>query len=107
MYWIRNCVKPDDVIIDVGENVGPYNLLLGKIVQNGNSIVYAIEPESGNYSALNKNIVINNLTGTVVAYSLAIGETQRLSAFYLSNNVVGSSMYTIDRLESDRVDFEP
>ena len=42
-----------------------------------------------------------------MAYSLAIGETRRLSTFYLSNNVAGSSMHAIDRPESDRVVFEP
>ena len=45
MYWIRTCIESDDVIIDVGANVGAYSLLLGKIVQNGNAIVYAIGPE--------------------------------------------------------------
>jgi len=42
-----------------------------------------------------------------VAYSLAIGETRRLSTCYVSNNVVGSSMHAIDRPERDRVVFEP
>jgi len=58
MYWLRNCGKADDVIIDIGANVGVYSLLLGKIVQNGNGIVYAIEPESGNYSVRNKILLL-------------------------------------------------
>ena len=62
MYWIRNYINPDDVVYDVGANVGAYSLLIGKIVQSGNGRVYAIEPESNNYSALNRNIVLNQLT---------------------------------------------
>ena len=31
MYWIRNYINSDDVIYDVGANVGAYSLLIGKI----------------------------------------------------------------------------
>ena len=107
MYWIRNYIKPDDVVYDVGANVGAYSLLIGKIVQNGNGRVYAIEPESNNYSALNKNIVLNKLADKVVAYSFAFGDRRRASKLYLSSGITGSSLHAIDKPESDRNQFSP
>jgi len=107
MYWIRNYINPDDVVYDVGANVGAYSLLIGKIVQSGNGRVYAIEPESNNYSALNRNIVLNQLTDKVVAYAFAFGDSRRASKFFLSSGIVGSSDHSIDEPESDRNQFVP
>ena len=107
MYWIRNYINPDDVAYDVGANVGAYSLLIGKIVQSGNGRVYAIEPESNNYSALNRNIVLNQLTDKVVAYAFAFGDSRRASKFFLSSGIVGSSLHSIDKPESDRNQFSP
>ena len=44
-------------------DVGAYGLLLGKVVQNRNGIVYGVQAESGNVSACNKTIIVKNLTG--------------------------------------------
>ena len=107
MYWIRNYINPDDVVYDVGANVGAYSLLIGKIVEDGKGRVYAIEPESSNYSALNKNIALNLLTDKVVAYSFAFGDSRRASKFYLSSGIPGSSLHSIDKPESDRNVFVP
>ena len=82
MYWIRNYINPDDVVYDVGANVGAYSLLIGKIVQKGNGREYAIELESNNYSALNRNIVLNQLTDKVVAYAFVFGDSRRASKFF-------------------------
>jgi len=107
MYWIRNYINPDDVVYDVGANVGAYSLLIGKMVQNGNGRVYAIEPESSNYSALNRNIVLNELTDKVVAYAFAFGDSRRASKFFLSSGITGSSLHSIDKPESIRNQFSP
>ena len=107
MHWIRNYINPDDVVYDVGANVGAYSLLIGKIVENGKGRVYAIEPESNNYAALNKNIALNRLTDKVVAYAFAFGDSRRASKFYLSSGISGSSLHSIDKPESDRNVFIP
>ena len=107
MYWIRNYIDPDDVVFDVGANVGAYSLLIGKILENGNGSVYAIEPESKNYAALNRNIILNQLTEKVIAYSFAFGDRRRESKFFLSSTITGSSMHSIDKPESDRRTFAP
>lgn len=107
MYWIRNFIKPDDVVYDVGANVGAYSLLIGKILQGGDGTVYAIEPESNNFSALNKNIILNQLTDKVVAYACAFGDSRRVSKLYLSSSIAGSSHHSVDKPESDGQQFTP
>ena len=107
MYWIRNFIKPDDVVYDVGANVGAYSLLIGKMLQGGNGIVYAIEPESNNYSALNRNIILNQLADKVVAYACAFGDARRASKLYLSSGIVGSSNHAVDKPENDGKNFIP
>jgi hypothetical protein len=33
MHWIEHIVNPNDIVYDIGANVGAYSLLLGKIMQ--------------------------------------------------------------------------
>ncbi len=107
MHWIRSYVGPDDVVIDIGANVGAYSLLIGKMMQVGEGCVYAIEPEAANYAALNQNIYLNGLSEKIVAYSFALGDSRRASQFYLSSGISGSSRHAIDKPESDRTKFQP
>jgi hypothetical protein len=72
MYWIRNYISEDDVILDIGANVGAYSLLIGKMVTSGHGRVYAIEPEASNFKALNDNIRLNSLSSTVIAIFIGI-----------------------------------
>ena len=105
MYWIRNYICSDDVVLDIGANVGAYSLLVGKKVSQGSGKVYAIEPEASNYSALNENIRINSLSGVVIPFSFAFGDSRRVSKFFLASVVPGSALHAIDRPESDGVEF--
>jgi hypothetical protein len=54
MYWIRNCIRPGDVVFDIGANVGAYSLLIGKKVAAESGMVYAFEPEAATFSPINK-----------------------------------------------------
>ncbi len=105
MYWIRNCIRPGDVVFDIGANVGAYSLLVGKKVATGSGMVYAFEPEAANFSALNRNIRENLLSETVLAYSIAFADSLRIGKFYLSDIEVGSAMHSVDQPISDRHHF--
>ena len=56
MYWIRDCVSDGDVVMDIGANVGAYSLLLGKKLEQSGGLVYAVEPEAGNFKSLSENL---------------------------------------------------
>ena len=79
MHWIRSYLGPDDVVIDIGANIGAYSLLIGKMMQVGKGCVYAIEPEAANYAALIQNIFLNGVREKIVAYSFAFGDSRRAS----------------------------
>ena len=56
---------------DIGANIGQYSLYpakkYGKDVQ-----IFAFEPQSNNYYALNKNIYLNNLSNHILSYCFAV-----------------------------------
>ena len=57
---LKQLVKDNENIIEVGSNIGTHTIPLAKHVLNG-GLVYAIEPQSQNYKLLSKNIKDNKL----------------------------------------------
>ena len=107
MQWIRDYIQPDDIVYDIGANVGAYSLLIGKKVALGAGKVLAFEPESANYYSLNRNVQCNSLTGVVVPYPIAFGNRSRPSVFFLSSTVPGSAMHSVDKPVCDGESFSP
>ena len=108
--WIDSYISRDDVSWDVGANVGAYSLLIGKKAQKNGGCdisVIAFEPEGSNFSSLNANIILNGLSGAVLAYPIAIADKSRITNFYLSSNEVGSATHSIDNACSDGKSFDP
>lgn len=97
LKWIEG-FEPGDVLIDVGANVGMYSIwaALTRNVQ-----VFSFEPESQNYALLNKNIILNNLSGRVIAYCCALSDEKRFSNLYLSTFMPGGSCHTF----GEEIDF--
>src|ERR1051325_2715958 len=52
---IRKLVKPGDVVLDIGANIGFYAKIFSKIVGNTGK-VHSFEPDSNNYSHLKDNL---------------------------------------------------
>lgn len=78
--WLRR-LRPGDVLLDVGANVGMYTVFAAAAK---GATVYAFEPESQNFAALVKNIVLNDLQGRVLPYCAALSDANRLDRLYLS-----------------------
>ncbi|PIQ48594.1 MAG: hypothetical protein COW03_09430 [Cytophagales bacterium CG12_big_fil_rev_8_21_14_0_65_40_12] len=64
-------VKPNDVVIDIGANIGYFTLLSAMLTGNQGS-VHAFEPQKEIYSALTENISLNNLSN-VITNNLGLG----------------------------------
>ena len=60
IFWIKN-FKKNEVLIDVGSNVGIYSLFAGKKEIK----TYSIEPFKKNYQSLKKNIKLNRLKNII------------------------------------------
>ena len=107
VHWILNVIGVDDVVFDIGANVGTYSLLIGKKAELGSGMVLAFEPEARNFSALNKNIELNKLQEKVVPYAIAFGDSERVTSLFLSSTIPGSACHAIDVSESEGKKFSP
>jgi FkbM family methyltransferase len=92
LAWIDSAFREGDVIYDVGANIGQYSLYAAKKLR-GHCTVLAFEPEALNYAKLNRNIVLNGLTGVVVPYCLAVTERTELGRFYSQNFAPGAALH--------------
>jgi len=105
--WINSFFQEGDVIYDVGANIGQYTLYAAKRLK-GNCKIFAFEPESLNYSKLNKNIVLNNLTDIVTAYCLAISDRMELDVFYVQKFAPGAALHSWKKPETQgEIPFSP
>lgn len=88
--WL-NELSHEDVLLDVGANVGMYTIFAAAVRR---CPVIAIEPESMNYSILNKNICLNNLDRLVQAYCLGLSDTNEFSRLNMRDMRVGGSNHS-------------
>lgn len=95
--WISGFAK-DDVLVDVGANVGMYSVWAAK---TRGTRVYAFEPEAQNFALLNRNIVLNALNGRVSAYCAALSDATGVSELHLSDLRAGGSCHSL----GEKVDF--
>lgn len=70
MRFVLDFLKPGDVFIDVGANIGVYSLLACSI---DDIVVWAFEPSSSTAQRLAENITLNSLQSRVRLRQLAIG----------------------------------
>jgi len=68
----RKYIKPGDLVLDVGANIGAHTVALSHLVGDS-GIVVAFEPERYNYYTLCGNLAMNNIKN-VVAFQQAVGE---------------------------------
>jgi FkbM family methyltransferase len=88
--WIAG-FEPDEVLIDIGANVGMYTIWAAK---TRGVRVFAFEPESQNYALLYKNIVLNQLSKQVIAYCVALGDQGGYSLLHLNQFQAGRSNHS-------------
>ena len=94
--WILGMIGKDDIVFDIGANVGTYSLLMGKKMASGTGQVFAFEPEASNFLSLNENIKLNYLENRVIAYPIAFSDSSRSAHLFLSSNIRGSACHSID-----------
>ena len=93
--WMDN-MKPGDIVIDIGANVGMYSLM-SAVSRKAN--VYAFEPEASNYNLLCQNIRLNNVQHKVTAYCAGNLDYDGFSVLNIAQNRdvgPGGSCHTVD-----------
>ncbi len=100
VQWIET-MSSDDVLIDVGANIGMYTIWAAK---TRGMKVFSFEPEAHSYAILNRNIFINGLQDQVRAFCAAVSDKPGLDVLYLSNQGYGagfSSHQLHDKVDAD------
>ena len=82
-YFSHFDINKNDVVFDIGANIGSFTLLAAQKLQNTGKI-YAIEPDDDNFEILCENIKINNLTN-VVPIKKGLWSKKETKVFYLSH----------------------
>lgn len=87
--WLDS-FEPGSCYFDIGANIGQYSLYPAK--KYGDKIqVYAFEPQSNNYYALNKNIFFNNLGKNILSYCVAVSGQSEFSRLYIPKFIPGGN----------------
>ncbi|MGQ9721539.1 MAG: FkbM family methyltransferase, partial [Candidatus Jordarchaeum sp.] len=89
---MKRIIKDDDVIIDIGANLGYYALLEAKFARNGK--VFAIEPVPSNVDLLIKNTKLNKYSNIKI-FQYAIGDKNGKEKMYISNKSNWASLTKI------------
>jgi FkbM family methyltransferase len=79
--YVLNMLRPGDVVIDLGANIGYYTAIFSRKVGNTGK-VFSFEPDDENYKMLFLNISKNELLN-VTAFKAAVGESSGLITLHL------------------------
>jgi FkbM family methyltransferase len=84
MSILKAAVKPNDVCVDLGANIGYTTLfMLDEVGDNG--FVYAIEPDGHNIEILEANILSNNFSEIVSVDKCAISSEDGVLDFWIAS----------------------
>jgi FkbM family methyltransferase len=98
-------LKPGDIVVDIGANIGYYTLLEAKIVGDS-GFVYAIEPVPNTFKMLTRNIEANNYKN-ILALNLAVGDKNSQVEMYICHNRCNlSSMKPLPEMTTSKITVE-
>lgn len=90
IQWLES-MAPGTTMLDIGANVGMYSIFAAKV---RNVKVFSFEPESQNFAILNANIALNELSGDVTAYPVALSDKMQFDKLYLSEFSTAASCHS-------------
>lgn len=94
-------IQPDDVVFDVGANIGVISLLIA----TGNTkpaAVHAFEPEPRNAAALRRNVSLNNVDNRVTVHELALADREETATLHVGGETGDGSHSLMDHYATDR-----
>jgi FkbM family methyltransferase len=83
--FVQEAVRPGQVAIDLGANIGYFTLLLGRQVGPAGR-VYAFEPDSTNFELLTRNVELNGYSNVTLVPSAVWSETGPLRLYLSDDN---------------------
>ena len=86
--WVKTIVRPGDVVIDAGANLGWYTVIMARLVGSKGHVL-AFEPEPRNFELLAKNVAWNGFADRCSLFNLALFEHEATHRFELSPTNLG------------------
>jgi FkbM family methyltransferase len=90
MNWVRQILKPGNIVFDVGANGGIYTITASKAV-GPTGHVYAFEPGERELDLLRTNVVKNNLSNVTIV-NKAISDRKASASFVISRDGAMNSL---------------
>lgn len=76
--WIDEHIKENDIVWDIGANIGLFSLYAAKKGAN----VFAFEPSAVNYAQLVQNIRLNDMSHSITPLSIALSDKTGIETFF-------------------------
>jgi FkbM family methyltransferase len=107
IQWLRQYLRPGDVFLDVGANIGLYSLVAASLVGDQGR-VYAVEPHAVNTISLMRNVAANGLEGRVSVIGSALHHSTGVFNFNYFSLEPGSAMSQLgETRDADEEQFQP
>lgn len=97
MLFLRDLLRPGDIFIDIGANIGTHSICLAPALGIEGTI-YSFEPHPRIFSYFQKNIQLNQIR-TVCAYNVALGHQDGVA--YLTDNVLDDRNWLCPTVRKD------
>ena len=94
---VKSNVKKNDIVVDVGANIGYYTLLMAKI----GALVNSYEPAPSNFKLLKKNVQQNNFSQNITLHNTAVSNFIGTSKLYLQKNNTGGHQLGFNLFQTD------
>lgn len=88
--FIKQHVKPGNLVLDVGGHIGLYAISFAKLVGHAGK-VYTFEPTPSTNGILRETIKLNGLQKTITVQNEAISKQKGETYFYISDNLTDNS----------------
>jgi FkbM family methyltransferase len=82
---VKNTVRPGDVVLDVGANIGYYTLLFARLAGEQGK-VFAFEPDTANFRLLQENVELNGYRNVVLCRKAVSNKTGPAHLFRCDTN---------------------
>jgi FkbM family methyltransferase len=94
---LLSLLRPGDVFVDVGANIGYFSLIAATVVGPGGA-VFAFEPDPANYSLLRDNARLNGCDEQICAVQAGLAAEAGEGRLYLSEDNLGDhQVFATDR----------
>ena len=101
--WIRTTLKDQEVLWDIGANIGVFSLYAALEKKNK---VLSLEPSAESYATLNANIRLNGLDEYIQALCFAGSKTTNLLNLFMKDTSAGASHNSIGSSSNQFGEFD-